>query len=375
MKHPQHISFFSLFVFFLAATLFNATNTIIAQDCSDELTNGDEFRIDCGGIDCPQCINLLYEGVYNAQDVLELFITLPPYIFLEEEYNLGYYYIFTGDFEQVCLEFPECQALLLIPPNTNAVVNVTKYNPAGEEIAYGRLKVKALCRSCVGPDAGTFCDPVTSDLAVTPEAVPLDTSFYMMKLGLTGGIPPYRIFDSANNLYFDDEIYDSLYYLGAFPDSLVLDLIVFDAVSCDFTLDSLHQYSGLMEPQDTMVENPDTMQMDTVISSLAVLDIANVTDETLKIYPTITNTSNNANQSSQSIYIEFEIDGQLLESTTADLKVYNLNSGSIRTVFDDKLVGLGANKWMVPGQAISTGINFVYLEIGGRRFVRKVVGF
>ena len=363
----MNIKGYTTIVFFNLISLISLIfcTSLIGQTCDDNLINGTEFKLNCGG-DCVPCISLYYQGSYNEQLELELFVSLPDYIWSEEEAAMGFYYVFNGDFENVCLEYPECQAFLLIAGSNTTTVNVTKYNQLGEEVAYGQLKVISFCRACIGPaipDVVFECstDP-DSIFSVEALSVPLENGDYMVEFNFINGQPPYRIYDKNFQGFYDDELYSSQYYLGKLPEETILDLIVFDAINCEVQLDSINKNYGL-EIIDTMVI--DTMVIDTnVVDSVNLALFTNHANDNifaeLDIYPNISNS-------------QFQLHFNLPVAERINICIYSSNGEKIHSLISDEYFSAGQHQISLEAKDVLEGLNFIAIEYRQNLIVEKIL--
>lgn len=243
-----------------------------AQTCFDGIRNGNELRIDCGG-DCLPCIPLMYDGEYTPEGPLEIFLTLPPYLYSVEELVEGIYYEMTTGFNNICEELTDCQPFLVLGDEDNLLLDVYKKNLEGDTLGFGRLIVQSQCLSCQPAQSAPNC-PLELPLATNTNILELENS-YMLEVEMLDGTPPYRVFDNNYQLYYEDNIDSTRFYLGGFPDTLSLDLLVYDFWGCKAAI--LH---NPMEVDTTVM---DTTVMDTTVIDTTVMDTT-ITDTTTALF-------------------------------------------------------------------------------------------
>lgn len=252
--------------------------------CSDGLRNGEELRIDCGGPGCPDCIPLMYDGEYTPEGQLEIFLTLPPYWYSAEELQQGIYYEMTTGFNNICEELTDCQPFLILGEDDNLFLDVYKKNLDGDILGFGRLIVESQCLSCQPPQVAGEC-PNNLPLAQNTEILEQENG-YMMQIEMLEGTPPFRVQDVNYNLFYEDGIDSMTFYLGLFPDTLDLNLIVYDFWGCKAAI-----LYNPMVIDTTMMDTTvtDTMAMDTTMTdtTTALFTLTQEKDDRLRIQPSL----------------------------------------------------------------------------------------
>jgi len=311
----------------------------IGQSCGDEILNGTELRMDCGGESCPPCLHLMYEGTYNEVNELEIFVTIPPFDWSDEEVQQqGIYYELSNGFNTICTELGECQPFLTIQGGNDLAIDITKRNTVGDVLGYGRLLIESFCLSCQPLSASVNCD-MNVELSMKMTRVPSDEGYYMLYAEMNDGVAPFRAFDNNYGLFYEDGIYESPFYLGRFPDSLEMDLTIFDAMGCRARID-----------KNSIINwESDTMQMDTVVSS-----IQEISSESIKLYPTIF---------TNEITIETSIDFNQIVITNANGELVYRETG------------LQGNNIRIATEALPSGIYFIGLQNETNRVVKRAMKF
>lgn len=335
-----------------------------AQNCADGLWNGQEFKIDCGGPDCPPCIPLMYDGEYTVFGNLEIFLTLPPYLFSEAELAEGIYYELGNGFTTVCAELVDCQPFLEIVEDQDLTLDVYKKNLDGEVLGFGRLLVESQCLSCQPQQSTNNC-PSGDGLELTFEKQEQENG-YMVKINLSNGTPPYRVFDQNYELYYEDGIGDSTFYMGLFPDTFDLNLRVSDFWGCKAnieiinTIDSMMVDSMVMDSMNMDSTVMDTMVIDTFSASIQNLSFQQTT--ALPLYPTLFD---------QQVNIA-------LPMNVANSPIQQFSAISMDGMVIDLLQN---NKWQINhtefielnAAYLPSGLWYFLIEMEGQRFVAKGV--
>ena len=288
----------NIIITFLGVLLFGFAN---AQECDrNGAWDGDELNVDCGGAVCPTCLPLWYEMVDCDESAgkFEIEISLPTYLW-DEDFMLsnGVYYSFSGDFNVDCGALFECQQQTYeLTDASNALIEVNMLKAATQEIVgYGR---GTLFAACVKLDNIESNCPDNSEFATTATSVWADSSSYMVKLEMENGLAPYRIVDNSVNRFYQFQWDEDVYYLGAIPDSVELDVSVFDFNGCEVRFTELAKPTG----EDPLA----------AIQNLPLLG-------QLDIFPTLFSTQLNLNieEQTEGTLTAFDLSGQALASWEA----------------------------------------------------------
>lgn len=208
-----------------------------SQSCNNGIQDGDEFRQDCGGSLCVDCIPLLYkvecEDELGGTGVFDISVNLPPYLWTDETL-VEHYFELAGDLNIECYTLNECQGFSNYQEGNLAQVFIYKKSlPDMELQGYGSITGELYC---VKSDlTAIYCpDSLDFNLSATYEKIPLDDSdSHMLKIEISGGSPPYSIRDNnTDDFFYKIGIPESTYYLGAIPDGVELDIDIIDINGC-----------------------------------------------------------------------------------------------------------------------------------------------
>lgn len=288
---------------FLLLSLFTFVLSSNAQDCNNNFLDGDELNTDCGGELCPTCLPLWYQVNCDEQaGQFELQIQLPTYLWNTDFFAQGLIYVLEGGFTAECYDLFECQGFILVPDADVVNMEVKLYGAGPTTFAQGQISAQAACvkldeieNNC--PD-DNFTVTATSEWA--------DSTVYMVKLEMEGGTPPYKIADNEAGLFYHTQWENESYYLGIIPDSIDLDVSVFDFNGCRF------DFPNLQRPEQDFGEVMDTTGMgNDTINSIESIVLAN----NLSIYPTIFDNkiTLDIDQDQQGWLTVYTIDGQRVD--------------------------------------------------------------
>lgn len=283
---------------FLLLSLFTFILTSNAQDCSNDFLDGDELNTDCGGEFCPTCLPLWYQ--VNCDEVAGSFqveIQLPTYLWNPAFFEDQLFYEYVGDLSKECFDLFECWGVIAVP-DADIVVIQLQLSQFGTENIFGQGKISAQAACVKLDEIENDCPPDANfNVTATPEWA--DSTLYMIKMEMEGGTPPYKISDNDAGLFYHTQWENDVYYLGAIPDSVELNVSVFDINGCRFDFPVLQRP---VEDFGEMVE--DTM------SSIEKIVLAN----DLFIYPTI---------------FDHQITLDLLQNKPGKLTVYSIEGQQV----------------------------------------------
>ncbi len=225
----------------LSLCIFSLTTLLsfsgFAQSCNDGLMNGDEYRTDCGGSMCPECIPLWHsvecDGGIDGTGVYDISVFLPNYLWTSDVLQ-DYYYELAGDLSIECFALNECTGFSNYQEGNQAQVLIYRKSiPSQEVIGYGAITGELYCVKDLATD---LCpDSLNFNVSATYEKIPLENSdSYMLKIEIADGTPPFAIKDNnTDDLYYKIGHPDyTPYYLGAIPNGIELDLDIVDIHGC-----------------------------------------------------------------------------------------------------------------------------------------------
>jgi len=256
---------------FLLLFLFGFFLSSNAQDCDNNFLDGDELNTDCGGEFCPTCLPLWYQvNCDEVQGQFELQVQLPTYLWNTDFFAQQMVYVLEGGFNVECYDLFECQGFIIVPDADVVNMQLKLYGPGPTTFAQGQISAQA---ACVKLDEIESDCPPDSNFVVTATSQWSDSTVYLVKLEMEGGTPPYKIADNDAQLFYHTQWNNDLYYLGVIPDSVALDISVFDLNGCRF------DFPNIQRPEQDFGEVEDT----TDINAIEKIVLAN----SLSIYPTI----------------------------------------------------------------------------------------
>ena len=335
---------FQLGVFLMVAFSLTISNDINAQDCQDNQLNGEELRVDCGGPDCWECIPLLYDisCPNQSEGLYDLSITLADYWNIDSLLAQNIYYQWgDGDVSgnQPCFTTSECSAFLTVSDGTDVEIRMWKLNAAGDTLGYSLFTIFLSCVKAPVDTIVTQC-PVDTEFAYTVDTL-TNGNAYMLEIGFEGGTPPYYIYDEDRSLFYTTEYIDSVYYLGAVPDTTSLNLLIYDANNC--IADRIGD------------DDPGT---GTPIS--AIEGIENI--EEFTVFPTIHQN-------------DVQLGFGLLDAGEVHIEAFTLDGRSLGTVVDRQYKGQGYHQMTVNTSDFANGVYLFALSTGNdRKVVRAVKG-
>lgn len=293
-----------IFTFF-TLLLFSSLN---AQDCENDVLDDGELNIDCGGELCPFCLPLWYEITCDEEaGNFEMEVQLPAYLWDNELLSNGMIYVLSGDFTQECYDLFECQGTIVLIDASLGEFEISLYAPGFEKVGHGQIEGFAACVKA--EEIEDNCPP-DSEFMVTSTSVWTDSTLYMAKLEMTGGTPPYRITDNSVDKFYHTQWDEDVFYLGVIPDSVDLDVTVYDFNGCRADFD--------------IVSKPDT-PFGEDISAIENLPILGDLD----IFPTIFNDylTLQTKEQTQGVLTAFDLTGKAI--ATWDLETQNTQDISV----------------------------------------------
>ena len=211
----------------------------------------------------------------------------------------GMIYQLSGDFTQECYDLFECQTTIGLADASTAQIDINLFAPGFNKIGYGRITGFA---ACVKADEIDDNCPPDSNFEVISESVWADSTLYMARLEMINGTPPYQFVDNDAQKFYHTQWGEDVFYLGVIPDSVDLNLSIYDVNGCQFDIASISR----------PVEDFDTEPADTTISAIQNLPLLG----TLDIFPTIF---------SNKLTVQFE------EPIQGLLTAYNLTGQTVAT--------------------------------------------
>ncbi len=319
-----------------------------AQICDDGELNGNEFRIDCGGEMCPECIPLWHRvecedglgtGVYYIE------VALPSYLWNEEEVLKDYYFELGGDISVECFTLNECQGFRNYQEGNEAQIEIYKKTiPDQNVLGYGIVKAKKYC--VISTDIAHCPDSLENNISATYEKILLeDSASYMLKISIKDGISPFSILDNdTDSLYYviNHQGYEP-YYLGAIPNGVDLDLSVIDINGCS---------APILNIADTLFIEDTISVVDTIMSLYNLPTGFDCVESNFTVYPTFHNEKLNAQ-----FCLEY--------FSTVTINIFDINGQYVDTVMDGEPLNEGTHNVPIYLKSISTGVYFYTLEIEG----------
>ncbi len=223
---------FKVFVTYICIlfVLLSSSN-IYAQSCSDNIKNGDELKIDCGGSNCPPCLNVVYAGVCDSEIgsySLNLYFPHDPTGIYYIQGDINYQDYNPGiDFNPLSIQYSD---------GSSVNINITKYNEDGDVI--GQTKIKDGYLACTKLSEEFECPP-SSELTVDYTMFGCNEvdQTYFLQLTINNGIAPFQITnDTLENLYYDAEINDEIVNIGPLSNGQVFPISVIDSDGCTVDL-------------------------------------------------------------------------------------------------------------------------------------------
>ncbi len=255
----------------------------VLESCEDGLLGTDELRLDCGGPNCPRCIPLLYNVECDEDEgFFTVTLSLPAFWWLEEFEQLNYVYTYSGDYNNECFILDDCFAIVEYPDGTNATVNIHLRDSDGNTQAYGQVVAKPVCVK-----VDIFDDPECEDpnFAVQTTILEGDELSYMLKLEIEGGEPPYAIRDNVTNFFYEVNVENNEYYLGALPNGFEIDATVYDNNGCSAAVVPMEPGTGLASVNNqTGNKCKGLVKEMQVTANTLLLDLQETTEVSLNVY-------------------------------------------------------------------------------------------
>lgn len=264
------LTFLSLFLF----------SPIYAQECNENRTrDGEELNVDCGSEVCPTCLPLWYEIICDPDlGTFSMEVSIPDYLWSDNFLPNGLLYELSGGLEIQCEFITDCQfqTIELVDGETGEFELSLSTFPEFDKIGFGQVKGFA---ACVKADEIDNDCPPDNNFEVIVESVWADSTLYMVRMEMQGGIPPYQFVDNDVQKFYHTQWSEDVYYLGAIPDSVDLNISVYDVNGCQFDIASVSR----PEMDFNEMTQTDTTITDTTIAAIQNLPLFGRLD----IFPTI----------------------------------------------------------------------------------------
>ncbi len=298
------------------------------EQCTDSALNGDEERMDCGGADCAECLQLTYGVECDGLTGEVIFkVYFPDYAI--------YPFCVTGDTADD--DFND--DIISIIVTDNYAPNYRIYDNSGKLGVIADPSIQ-----CTKLSELQDC-PEDSNFAAAYTIIPNDeNNTFKIDLDLSSGIAPFQIADEGNSTddeirYFDMLTNDAHQVLGPFPNSQILSLATIDGNGCESNM------------------------------TISILDTTtNVSNINRQLFM-----ANHVLAYPSAFHDQTNIKFELASAQEVSISVFHVSGALASTVLSSKRLGEGLHEYTFEGAGLASGIYFFALEVAGQVHTTKIL--